>query len=66
MEKKLKILKNVVHYPFIVLGLMSPVSHLWSGLKSPVSHLEQFFFPYKQCIFYYKIKDIFKLYFLKI
>lgn len=44
----LKIHKNVVHHPFLVLGLMSPVSHLRSGLKSPVSHLEQFFFPYKQ------------------
>jgi len=65
-ENILKIYKNLVHYPFFVLGLMSPVSHLRSGLKSPVSHLEQFFFPYKQCIFYYEIKDISKLYFLKI
>jgi len=62
----LKIYKNLVHYPFFVLGLLSPLSYLRSGLKSPVSHLEQFFFPYKQCIFCYEIKDISKLYYLKI
>lgn len=64
--KLLKIHKNVVLLPVFVLKLMSPDSHLRSGLKSLVRHLGQFFFPYKQCIFFHEIKDISKLYFLKI